>query len=491
MFSSLVLLIWPVLVLISFSQYPVHVATLFSIIAGYLLLPEIVNFELPLLPTLHKDSIPAVAAALFLLFSNRLNTSHPHNTGLMLRSIFGNVFLFLALTSPFLTVITNPDPLVYGPVYLPGLRPYDGFSAVLAAMMRLLPLIVAFKYLAHPEHHKAVVIALIISGLAYSLPTLFEVAFSPKLHLTIYGFFQHSWPQHFRANGYRPIVFLGHGLEVSLFLALSTLSALGASRWIGSKYRLKVLFSAGFLFCALIATKSLGALLLAILLGPVVLILSVRLQFWIAGAVAMCVLVYPAARAFDAVPTDRILTIFESINPDRAHSLSIRFENEDILLERAQERPTFGWGGYGRNRVINSYGRDVSITDGYWVIVFGVGGWSLYLAEMGLLTLPLMILAFRARRVRYGPETAVLAVVAACNLADLVPNAGITPVTWLITGALWGRLAMGHVKSANSIIVGAKTDALPNSKTQYARSYGLNPNQTPTYARQFKPKADK
>ena len=34
-------------------------------------------------------------------------------------------------------------------------------------------------------------------------------------------------------------------------------------------------------------------------------------------------------------------------------------------------------------------GRDISVTDGQWVIIFGLGGWLRYLAEYGLMTAPM------------------------------------------------------------------------------------------------------
>jgi tetratricopeptide (TPR) repeat protein len=43
-------------------------------------------------------------------------------------------------------------------------------------------------------------------------------------------------------------------------------------------------------------------------------------------------------------------------------------------MEKALLKPLFGWGGWGRARVYTSTGHDVTVTDGYWVIVLGNNG---------------------------------------------------------------------------------------------------------------------
>jgi hypothetical protein len=59
---------------------------------------------------------------------------------------------------------------------------------------------------------------------------------------------------------------------------------------------------------------------------------------------------------------------------ERGASLEFRIINEDMLLEKARERMVFGWGGWGRSRIYNEEGEDISVTDGYWIILFGTTG---------------------------------------------------------------------------------------------------------------------
>jgi hypothetical protein len=65
------------------------------------------------------------------------------------------------------------------------------------------------------------------------------------------------------------------------------------------------------------------------------------------------------------------------------------------------------------------------------IIAIGAGGWASYIGEFGLLSGAIILLAIRARRYSLERETAALAVILAGNLIDLIPNAGLTPVTWI------------------------------------------------------------
>lgn len=487
MFPLIVLFSWPLVVWFVFSKYRIEIALPVAIIAGYLLLPVKTVIDLPLLPALHKHTVPVLAASLFLLTAHQLNTKFRHNRGLILRHPLANILVFAFLISPFLTVLSNPDPLFYGGVFLPGLRLYDGFATVWIAIMNVLPFYLAFKFLAYPEHQKTLVITLAIAGLIYAGPTLLEIIISPQLHRMVYGFSNVNWLTTLRGDGFRPVVFLEHGLRLSLFMSLCVLAALGASRVAPPKHRFSFLFVAAFVFTVLLLSRSLGALLITIVLAPIVVLASTRFQLWTAGIIAICILLFPMLRNADVIPTDRLVAIAQRIDADRAASLQYRFNNEDILLARANERSLLGWGGYRRSRVFDSEGRDVSVTDGTWVIAFGNGGWLRYLAQFGLLTAPLILLAFRQRKFNIGPDTAALALVSAANLIDLIPNSGQTVITWLVSGALWGRLALGRIENK-----AAETEAtatkLQNSRYSRAHKGTSEPNGAAGFARKFEPK---
>ena len=115
------------------------------------------------------------------------------------------------------------------------------------------------------------------------------------------------------------------------------------------------------------------------------------------------------------------------------------------LLDRAAEKPAFGWGMWGRNQIHDpETGRMTSIADGRWIIVLGVFGWVGLVAEMGLLTLPIGLAWWRSggHRAPGGPGpprvVAAVALMLGVNLVDLIPNATLTPLTMLGAGALMG-----------------------------------------------------
>ncbi|TCM78972.1 O-antigen ligase family protein [Rhodovulum steppense] len=430
---------WPVVVAILFQRLRLPLAILVAIVAGYLLLPSSTEIDLPLLPALNKHTVPVLSVLLMIvLVAARDRTAH-HVPGLLPRHPLARLFLLLVAVGAFLTVITNGETLVYGPTVIPGLRPYDGFSEVLTAIMLILPLLVARKYLADPASHRLLLLVLCIAGLAYSLLALFEVRMSPQLNRWVYGFFPHSWAQHFRGGGFRPVVFLGHGLWLAIFFSATVLATLGLAR-VDPKRRGLFLAAAVWLLLTLVLCKSLGALAITLALIPFAFFLGIRGQLLVAAIIAGLFLTYPMVRASNLVPLDRIMDAAASIDEQRASSLQTRLVNEDRLLAKAQERPLFGWGGWSRWRVFNEDGVDITISDGAWIIEIGARGWMGYAGKFGLLTVPILLLFLGRRRSGVGMETSVLALIMAGNLMDMIPNGTMTVLTWLFAGALWGRL---------------------------------------------------
>jgi hypothetical protein len=131
-----------------------------------------------------------------------------------------------------------------------------------------------------------------------------------------------------------------------------------------------------------------------------------------------------------------------SVNEDRAGSLQFRFDNEGRLLERASQRPLFGWGRWGRSRVYDESGSDIGVTDGRWTITLGQFGILGFLVEFGLLAWPVFWAASALRFAESERDSvflAALALIIAINMIDLLPNASLSPWTWLLAGALLGR----------------------------------------------------
>lgn len=449
--GMLALFAWPFVTLAMALRLYWPVALLIGIVGGHLLLPPRLGVNLPLLPALDKFTIPVITLVLLALLLRPGEArgfavqpdGPPALRGWLPRNSTSLVLLAALVVGALLTAQTNGDRLVDGSVVRPGLSLYDGFALIVAASGPILAYLLGRKYLATAEMHRLFLVVLALAMLLYSLPTLYEVRMSPQLNRMVYGFFPHDWRQHIRGGGFRPVVFTRHGLELGILLCMGILAAFGAWR-VSSGPKRTLYFLAGlWLLGTLVLSKSLGALLIALAMLPVILFLGLRLQLLAAAGIAAAVLLYPMMRGADLVPTRQVVSMVEQFDRGRASSFQFRLDNEDALLDRANERPLFGWGGYRRNRVFDERRGDTTVTDGTWIITIGQGGWVGYVARFGLLTMPVILLAMRQRRFGITQATAALCVVLVANLVDLIPNAGVTAITWLMAGALMGRLELG------------------------------------------------
>lgn len=435
----LALISWPFVVMGFFARYRVQLAVILSVISAYLLLPTDVGLDLPILPKFDKVFMAGALVILISWLSGAAQKADQSEArpGWMPRNKLILSLITLLILSDFSTVMTNTDPIAVAGRFLPGLRPYDAFSSVLSSLIMLSPFLLARKFLATSESHLLLLKALAIAAALYAFLALFEVRMSPQINLSVYGYFPHDWIQHRRGSWWRPIVFLSHGLMVGIFFSTACLAALAAFR--ADKSARIYLGLGGWVLFALLMASTLGAFAIAILLLPAVLLLNARLQLLTAAAIAGVVLLYPTLRNAGYIPTAQITQYAESISPERAGSLRLRLDNEDLFLERAAERPLFGWGGWGRARMYDARGRDTSVADGAWVITFVMGGWLRYIAVFGLLCAAPILLALN-RNIPAHLATSGLCLVLGANLIDLIPNSGLNALIWLTAGALAGRL---------------------------------------------------
>lgn len=338
----------------------------------------------------------------------------------------------------------NSDPIRIGITYLPGVGAYDALSASVAQFIYIIPFFLARQFMRRPEDNGAILRSLVVAGVMYSLPMLFEIRMSSQLNLWIYGYYPSDFIQEMRDGGFRPMVFLGHGLLVAFFAMTSTVAA--AALW---RTRTRAISGVApslaitYLAAVLLLCKTASATLYAALLVPLVRWASPPRQALAASILVCIALTYPLLRTANLIPTKSILEVANTISPDRAQSLNTRFDNEEQLLNRALQRPLFGWGRFGRNRVYGGWnGGDSSITDGHWIITLGQFGFVGFLAEFGLLGFTVFRAAVVFRLIRDWREAeylGTLALIVAINMIDLLPNSSIRPWTWLLAGALLGR----------------------------------------------------
>ena len=427
-------LLFPLLSLILFKTMRFEHALVISLMTGYLFLPPNVGVNLPGLPPLEKNSSISLALLLGWL------VARPRDVETTKSDSFANVvfltFLVTLLIAPFVTVATNGEALRGAGPFRPGLGLRDAVSMLTEAAILLPPFFLARRYLATPEAQRQMLMILVVFALGYSLLVLFERRMSPQLNNWVWGFFPHSWQQHIRGGGFRPIVFLRHGLWVGFFLLSAALAAFALRR--DPDRRVLGILAGIWLMMVLALSRNVGAMLLAAAFVPIVLLTGPWVQARIAMIVAIAFLAFPVLRQADIIPVRDIADRVAQYSAVRAQSFIYRLDNEDLLLARAAEKPLAGWGGWARDRVYDETGRDLTTLDGGWIIRLGQRGWLGYLGFFGLLTAPLLLLARAMRRKPVPVATAGLATITAANLIYLVPNSALSPIGWLMAGALAG-----------------------------------------------------
>jgi hypothetical protein len=441
---------WPVITLVLFLVLSTERAIIASILGAFLLLPTGVGFDFSGIPTLDKTSIPNLSIFLIAFVMARPGTFRWPGNFLV------NLLMACYVIGPFITCLTNGDTIQIGSVTMQGLTLYGAVSTAAENAMELMPFVIGAGLLRTEGAHRDLLFLFVLAALFYSVPVLMEILKGPFLQAVIYrannaGM---AYAQQLRNGGFRAPVFMGHGLLVSNFLAMAVLAAIGIAKGKGRIFGLPAALCVAYLFVVLVLNKSLGAIILVILVGVLLLMFRSRRFVGIALILAMMVVIYPVLRVSAQGPINAVASISSGISEDRANSFLYRLRNEDMLLKHAQERPLFGWGSYGRNHVffITSWGSTEvrSVVDGTWIIALGVSGWFGYITVFGLLCYPFWHL-FRMRRRAISPASLAMAAMLILNLLDLIPNSSLRPVTWLIAGALAGLPKLSQARRAQAV----------------------------------------
>jgi hypothetical protein len=415
---------WIPLVLAGFRLLPARKAVIASYVVAWLFLP-VVSYPIPGFVDYDKSSATNIGVLLgvILLDAGRLTR---------LRWIALDWWIVAYCVSPFLSSISND------------LGPYDGLSRILEFTVSWgIPYLLGRLYFSDLEGVGALAVGIAAGGLVYVPFCLWEIRMSPQLHATFYGFTQHAFDQAMRGGGYRPMVFMQHPLAVGLWMSTATLVALVLWRKSGRRRILGVPMSLAVPVLAVTAVlcKCTGATIL-LLVGLMVIWSGTRLRTAFPVMILLAVpVLYVSVRGSDAWSGRSIVELAESVAPERAASLEVRMEAEDLLAAKARERPLLGWGGWGRNTVIvdEEAGREV-ITDGMWILVFGMQGVFGLVALLGLLLAPVAAFVRHCPpRTWSDPRVApglALAVVVALFMIDNLLNSMINPVFLLAAGGI-------------------------------------------------------
>ncbi len=239
-------------------------------------------------------------------------------------------------------------------------------------------------------------------------------------------------------------MFLQNGLALGIWM--SAACVVGVWIWRTKAIRRLCHLPVSWLFVVLATTtvlcRSLGAL--ALLTGGVGALFSAKwfqTRFFL-----VCLFIVPVAYCSARILTDwsgsDIVLIAEMVDKARARSLQTRLDNEIILIDRALQQPVFGWGQWGRSRVYDQFGKDVSITDGLWIIVLGTSGLVGLLSLGCVYVLPPLLLVFSVPRTELlSPSMAgalTLGVVVALSSIDHLLNGMPNPIIVLAAGGIMG-----------------------------------------------------
>ena len=346
--------------------------------------------------------------------------------------------MVLWCTAPFFASIFN------------GLGAYDGGSSMLYQTTSWgLPYYIGRIYFTDTDVLKTLALTIFIGGIIYIPFCWFEMIMSPQLHRLTYGFHQHDFVQSLRENGgYRPMVYMNHGLMTSMWMMLA--SFLGSWLYYSKALPKKIIsIQSSYLLLVLIVTtimmQSVGAICY-FFIGLAVLYLSSKMNnYTLVVVLLLCPLLYISARVGGSWDGRNFSTfVAEKFSPTRAQSVQFRFDNETILMKKALEGSFFGWGGFGRSRVFDEKGKDISVTDGLWIIVFGLYG--IYGLSVMILTiqLPVVLFLFRLKPEKLKTETfaapTAIAIFISLTMIDNLLNAMINPIYMIFGGGLVGML---------------------------------------------------
>jgi hypothetical protein len=423
---SVMMFSWIPLVLYFFTRYSAQRALIISFIFAWLFLP-VATFVLPGIPDYGKMSatVYGILLATAIFDSERFSSFR--------LSWIDIPMLSWAIASSLFSSISN------------GLGAYDGFAVALDKLMSWGgPYFMGRLYLTNLSSLRQLAIGLFLGGLVYIPFCWFESRTFTSLHVLVYGMDTgRDASQSIRYGGYRPQVFLEHGLMLGLWMM--TACMMGITLWktriikevLGQP--LKVWFV--ILLATFVVAKSTGAYML-FMIGAIIMVMAWQFRtailVWVLVGGMILYLYMGVTGTFPNKPI--VSALSQVFNEDRVGSVKFRFDNEEVLGARARENMLFGWGGYNRNRVFDEYGKDTTVTDSLWIIAFGLNGVFGLASMTAAILVPVISFIVRyPARTWSNPNVAPAAALAVCivlYMLDCLLNAMVNPIFMLAAGGL-------------------------------------------------------
>lgn len=434
--AQLVLILWIPISLFLFARFSPQRAIIISLIAAWLFLPQSAGFVLQGLPDYSKHSAACYAILLGVLIFDfqRVTTFRPSWLDLPM-----GVWCLV----PLISSITS------------GMGIYPGLSAVFAAVVEYgIPYFLGRIYIGNLAGLRQLAMGILLGGIIYVPLSLFEVRMSPMLHNLVYGYYAAPIYQQIREGGWRPTVFMRHGLSVGMWMMAATLIAI----WLWQSGNLKKLWDIpiNWLVVVLLGTfilvRSIGSYVYLIY-GVVTLFAaksfrrSLPLLLLILGIYFYLFL--GTSGLFSAQSAEQLTNLASAMaGSERAGSLRTRLDNEQLLSERGRQRWLFGWGpGQSHMYAITQEGdiQSLTVTDSVWIISYGQYGIVGVVAFFSWSLLPAFCFWLRyPARSWFTPQVApaaALSVIITLFMVDCSFNAQINPVYFLVSGGIAGLVS--------------------------------------------------
>jgi len=319
---------------------------------------------------------------------------------------------------------------------------YDAFAAIAYQTTRWgLPYFIGRIYFNDLKGLRELAIAIVAGGLVYLPLTWFEIRMSPQLHLIVYGYHQHDFSQTERYGGYRPMVFMQHGLAVAMWMCTASLTAfwLWRCKAVDKVLGIPIGWACLLLMVTSLWLRSVGAEMLMILgLGVLVLTGMTRSRVWIL-ILTLIPPVWITLRATNIYDGASLVQFAKTYDPRSAESLATRFHSERVLVGRAMRQPLLGWTPWD---FLNSElaAAENGIPDQMWVIAVGEFGLVGLISLTVALLMPIWLVTQRIP-VRYwkhpgAAPVAALAMMLTLHMCDNLFNAMVNPIFIICAGGL-------------------------------------------------------
>ncbi|MBL8757024.1 MAG: hypothetical protein JNK35_01185 [Phycisphaerae bacterium] len=327
-------------------------------------------------------------------------------------------------------------PLVTGAMVGAAWEEAVGFTLQHATVW-IVPYVIGRVVLSERGSLRMLLWVVVLCAAAYAPLCWFEMRFSPQLHNWTYGFHQHSFIQARRGDGFRPTVFMQHGLAVALFMSMGMVAAFALWMTEAKRARLHAGLAALVLGATLVGCKSFGAMALGA--GGIGVLLACRAlkATWPLAVLALVPMVYVVARTAGGWSGEELVSLV-SVLSDRDESLAVRLRSEASVWEALGSNRMFGVLRFSTFKDIDE-GTSV-FADGLWLIALNRTGIVGLCVLFGLMVLP-SLAALRRVGSLGGPWADRAPVAGAAYLAimlsfDNLANCMFNPLMGLVLGGL-------------------------------------------------------